>query len=55
MAKVTQEQFNKICDLVAEIQKTCPDADTSSINMWLTFVAPEEKAETGVDEAVVVG
>lgn len=35
---VTQEQFDQIFDLVLQIQQICDDADTSSINMWLSTV-----------------
>ena len=37
--RITKEQFDKIFNLICEIQKVCPEADTSSINMWLTHVA----------------
>ena len=43
---ITEEQFNRIVSLVSEIQKVCPAANTSSINMWLTAVVPEETTPT---------
>jgi hypothetical protein len=43
--KITQEIFDKIFNLVVEIQKLCPDADTTSINMWLSMVAPNMSQE----------
>ena len=39
---ITKEQFDRIFELVAMIQQICPGADTSSINMWLTMVAPTD-------------
>ena len=41
--KISKEQFNKILNLVNEIQKICQEADTSSINMWLTRVSIQEE------------
>lgn len=46
MSKITIEQFNKISDLICQIQEICPDADTSSINMWLTFAAPDSDSDS---------
>ena len=51
MDKITQEQFYKIFELVSEIQSVCDDADTSSINMWLTMVAPSDDVnEKGIQD-----
>ena len=35
---ITQDQFYAIIDLVAKIQEQCEDADTSSVNTWLSCV-----------------
>lgn len=45
MEKITQDQFDKIFDLINQIQNINEDADTSSLNMWLTMVAPECEEE----------
>ena len=45
---ITQEQFDKIFDLVSQIQKIAPEADTSSINMWLTHAVPSPLANIKV-------
>jgi len=37
---LTQEEFDTIFDLMSKIQDIRSDADTSSLNMWLTSVAP---------------
>lgn len=47
--KIAKEQFDKIFDLICEIQEVCPEADTSSINMWLTMVAPEVEEQRWLD------
>ena len=44
--RITKEQFDKIFNLVCEIQKVCPEADISSINMWLTTYVALEEVET---------
>lgn len=43
--KITTEQFNKIVDLVSQIQNVCENANTSSITMWLSQVMPDEPEE----------
>lgn len=38
---ITQEQFDAIFEHVLKIQEICDEADTSSINMWLSDVERE--------------
>lgn len=40
--KITQQQFDDIVDLIGKIQEVCVDADTTSINMWLTMVEVDD-------------
>ena len=42
MDSISQENFDKIIELISQIQDICEDADTSSINMWLTMQNVEE-------------
>lgn len=43
--QITQEQFDKITDLQAQIQKVSENADTSSLSVWLSEQA------AGLDKA----
>lgn len=50
MEKITQDQFEKIVDLHAEMQRICPSIDTSSISMWLTMVPVKKEEKEKVEK-----
>lgn len=46
---ITKEQWEKISDLVCDIQRVSDEVDTSSIVMWLSMNIPNDDEKTKDD------